>query len=158
MDRPSPVFLPEKVSISIAYEGDQGTHPSRRPIRLGKRIENEVRLVFRNRNPGIRDAELESYALIVERQETGTEGHVSLARHLRRCELDRISDEIGDDLAEAEGVADELIRDIRLNVVCQVQVVLGGTKPYLISCNIFAKNSLSLLFVNSAASLAAVFF
>ena len=50
-----------------------------------------------------------------------------LPRDLAWSELDGVSDEVGDDLAQTKRVANELIRDVRFHIIRKVKVVLGGT-------------------------------
>lgn len=49
-----------------------------------------------------------------------------LPGHFRRSKLDCVTDKVGNDLSETKRVADQLIRDIGLDIVCQVEVVLRG--------------------------------
>jgi hypothetical protein len=63
---------------------------------------------------------------VVERDDAALEPDVALAGDLAGRELDRVPDEVRDDLPEAERVADELVRDVRVDVVREVEVVLGG--------------------------------
>lgn len=103
------------------------THSSGRTIRLTERIEDEVQLVFGNTNTSISNTKLQSHALVVECQQPRAKCDVALPRRLTGGELDRITNQVRDDLAEAERVADELVRDVRLDVVCEVEVVLRST-------------------------------
>ena len=52
---------------------------------------------------------------------------MALARDLGRRKLDGVTYEVGDHLAEAEGVTDELVGDVGLHIVREVKVVLRGT-------------------------------
>lgn len=49
-------------------------------------------------------------------------------REQRRTHLDGVADEVGDDLLEPEGVADEVVRDARVDVVDEVELVLRGLR------------------------------
>ncbi len=51
---------------------------------------------------------------------------MTLSGALRGGKFDRIADQVGDDLAQAEGIADELVRNIGVHVVGEIEVILRG--------------------------------
>jgi hypothetical protein len=91
---------------------------------LAKRVEDEVQLVLRDADPRIAHTKLQRDAVVVQREQARAQRNVALARRLGRRELDRIPDQIRDYLPQTERVADQLIRDVRVDVVRQVEVVL----------------------------------
>lgn len=50
---------------------------------------------------------------------------MALARRLAQRKFDHIPDEARDDLVQEERVADELVGNVRVNVVGEVEIVLG---------------------------------
>ena len=93
---------------------------------MAEGIEDEVQLVLSDTNAGICYTELNRHALVVQGKEPRAERHVAFAGHFRWCKLDRIAHQVGDDLAEAERVANKLVGNVRVNVVCEIEVILRG--------------------------------
>jgi hypothetical protein len=60
----------------------------------------------------------------------GSQGQQLIASEARgqgwRTNLDRVSDQVGDDLPEPEWVSGELVGDPRIDIVDEVELVLGG--------------------------------
>jgi hypothetical protein len=63
--------------------------------------------------------------VVVQGEQARAQRDVPLARRFRRRELDCVPDEVRDYLAETQRVADQLVRDVRIDVVREVKVVLG---------------------------------
>lgn len=49
---------------------------------------------------------------------------MALPRDLARGELDSVADKVGNNLAQTQRVADKLIRNVWVYVVCEVEVIL----------------------------------
>lgn len=49
---------------------------------------------------------------------------MSLPHDLARGELDSVADKVRNNLAQTQRVTDELIRNVWVNVICEVKVVL----------------------------------
>jgi hypothetical protein len=76
---------------------------------------------------GIHHAKLEGNTLVVEHEQTTTEGSVPLPRDLAWSELDGVSDDVGDDLSQTKRVTNELIWYVGFHIIRKVEVVLGST-------------------------------
>ena len=100
------------------------THPCRTPISLTERIEDEVQLVLRNTDTRVHDAEFKLHSSVLDAHKSTAQRNMTLTSDLARRELDRIADEVRDNLTKTEGVTNELILDVRVHVVREVQVVL----------------------------------
>ena len=102
------------------------THSRRRPVRLCECVEDQVQLVLRDPDARVRHAEFKRHARVVQREQAAAERDVALLRHLGRRKLDRVADQVRDDLPQAERVADELVRDVRVDVIGEIEIVLRG--------------------------------
>lgn len=49
---------------------------------------------------------------------------MSVPHDLARGELDSVADNVRNDLAQMQRVTDELIRNVWVNIICEVEVVL----------------------------------
>ena len=58
--------------------------------------------------------------LIVLGKQPAAQCDMTLARDLGRRELDRVTHQVRDDLAQTERIADELVGDVRVDVVGEV--------------------------------------
>lgn len=94
-------------------------------ISLSEGVENHGKLVNGNTDTCVGDAELQYHVLVVHSQQPTAKSDMSLDAVLRRRELDGITDQVGDDLSETQGIANELVWDVWIDIVGQLQLVLG---------------------------------
>jgi len=101
-----------------------------RTISLTESVENHIELVFCNTDSSVADTELECDILIIESQQPGAESYMAFSARLLgrvRREFNSISNQVRDDLSETQGIANELVRNVRLNIVREIDLVLRST-------------------------------
>ena len=92
---------------------------------MAESIENHRELVLGDTNTGVRHAELQCDILVVQSEQPTAESNMALGRGPRGSELDGVPDEVGDNLAQAQRVSDELVRYLGVDIICEIKLVLG---------------------------------
>jgi hypothetical protein len=87
--------------------------PRRGTIRLGKRVEDDIKLVLLDTDTCVGDAELQLDGVVFWNVPLDARGQRDRAL---AGELNGVANQVRDDLAQTKRVADELIRDGRVNV------------------------------------------
>lgn len=100
------------------------THAGRRAVGLTEGIENHRQLILGDTNTGVGHAELKDDVLFVHCEKSAAESNVAFRGSFGRCEFDGVAHQVGDDLPETQWIADELVGDVGVDVVCEVQLIL----------------------------------
>ncbi|RUS20700.1 hypothetical protein BC937DRAFT_94561 [Endogone sp. FLAS-F59071] len=94
-------------------------HSRRAPVCLAKRIENNMNFVVFDSNPRVRHAEFQYQTFGLHLRQLGRQYDLALGG-----ELDRVPDEVGNHLAQAQRITDKLVRDGIVDVVDKINLLL----------------------------------
>ena len=104
-------------------EAGAAVGPRGRGVGLLELLEHRVQLAGGNADTGVRDREAQPNPIAVRLVERHANHHLSGGR-----ELDGVADQVGDDLADAGGVAADPERHVGVDVAHQLEALLVGTQ------------------------------
>ena len=91
---------------------------------MTERIEYNRELVLLDTDTRILHTEPHSHIVLVRRNQLARQAYHALFVRLARRKLDRVSDQVGDNLPQTERVADNLIWNLWIDFVEQIEVLL----------------------------------